>query len=85
MRDGRQHAQGNCVVTQAALRSAASRSLGDAVAELPPAYRKVLILRELHEPSYKEIGRIADVTIAVMSPLARARGLLQRSRLLCDQ
>jgi RNA polymerase sigma-70 factor (ECF subfamily) len=65
---------------QAALRSAESRLLADAVAELPLPFREVLILRELEDLSYKEIARIADVPIGtVMSRLARARSLLQRS------
>ena len=65
---------------QAALRSAESRLLADAVAELPVAFREVLILREIEDLSYKEIARITDVPIGtVMSRLARARGLLQRS------
>jgi RNA polymerase sigma-70 factor (ECF subfamily) len=68
---------------RAALRSAESRLLADAVAALPLAYREVLILRELEELSYKEIARIADIPIGtVMSRLARARSLLQRSPLL---
>jgi RNA polymerase sigma-70 factor (ECF subfamily) len=67
----------------AALRSAESRSLADAVAALPVVFREVLILRELEELSYKEIARIVDIPIGtVMSRLARARGLLQRSPLL---
>ena len=65
---------------QAAIRSAEGRALSDAVAELPLQYREVLVLRELEELSYKEIARIADIPIGtVMSRLARARGLLQRS------
>ena len=68
---------------QAALRSAESRLLADAVAELPLAYREVLILREMEDLSYKEIARIAEIPVGtVMSRLARARGLLQRSPLL---
>ena len=68
---------------QAAQRSGESRLLADAVSELPLAYREVLILRELEELSYKEIARIADIPVGtVMSRLARARGLLQRSPLL---
>jgi RNA polymerase sigma-70 factor (ECF subfamily) len=68
---------------QAALRGADSRTLADAVAELPLAYREVLILREMEELSYKHIARIANIPIGtVMSRLARARGLLQRSPLL---
>jgi RNA polymerase sigma-70 factor, ECF subfamily len=68
---------------RAAQRRGESRSLADAVAELPPVFREVLILRELEELSYKEIARIANVPVGtVMSRLARARGLLQRSPLL---
>lgn len=68
---------------QAYLRRAESKALADAVEALPLAYREVLILREMEELSYKEIASIADVPIGtVMSRLARARGLLQRSPLL---
>lgn len=68
---------------KAALRSAESQLLAGAVAELPLAYREVLILREMEDLSYKEIARIADIPLGtVMSRLARARGLLQRSPLL---
>jgi RNA polymerase sigma-70 factor, ECF subfamily len=66
-----------------AQRSSESRLLADMMAELPLAYREVLILRELEELSYKEIARIADIPVGtVMSRLARARALLQRSPLL---
>ena len=68
---------------QALLRNAESKVLADAVAALPLAYREVLVLRELEELSYKEIARVADIPVGtVMSRLARARGLLQRSPLL---
>ena len=68
---------------QALLRTAEFKALSDAVGALPLGYREVLILRELEELSYKEIARIADIPIGtVMSRLARARGLLQRSPLL---
>jgi RNA polymerase sigma-70 factor, ECF subfamily len=64
----------------ALLRSAESRALAEAVAELPLAFREVLILREFEDLSYREIARIADIPVGtVMSRLARARGLLQRS------
>lgn len=65
---------------QAVLRAAESKSLADAIAALPLVFREVLILRELEELSYKEIARIAEIPIGtVMSRLARARSLLQRS------
>ena len=68
---------------QAAMRKAELRMLADALEELPLQYREVLILRELEELSYKEIARVADIPVGtVMSRLARARGLLQRSPLL---
>jgi RNA polymerase sigma factor (sigma-70 family) len=68
---------------QAALRGSESRLLANAVAQLPLVYREVLILRELEELSYKEIARVADIPVGtVMSRLARARSLLQRSPLL---
>ena len=68
---------------QAAVKKAELRMLADAVAELPLQYREVLVLRELEELSYKEIARVADIPVGtVMSRLARARGLLQRSPLL---
>ena len=65
---------------QAAVRSSESRLLADAVADLPLAYREVLIMREMEDLSYKEIARIADIPVGtVMSRLARARALLQGS------
>ncbi len=67
----------------AAIRAADARALADAVAALPLAYREVLILREMEDLSYKQIARIVDIPIGtVMSRLARARGMLQRSPLL---
>ena len=68
---------------QALLRNAETQALADAIAALPVGFREVLVLRELEELSYKEIARIVDIPIGtVMSRLARARGLLQRSPLL---
>lgn len=65
---------------EAAHRSGESKMLAEAVAALPEAYREVLILRELEDLSYKEIARIVEVPLGtVMSRLARARSLLQRS------
>jgi RNA polymerase sigma-70 factor (ECF subfamily) len=68
---------------QALMRRDDAKALADALAELPLPYREVLILRELESLSYKEIARVADIPIGtVMSRLARARALLQRSPLL---
>jgi RNA polymerase sigma-70 factor (ECF subfamily) len=50
-----------------------------AIRELPHEFREIVVLREMHGLSYKEIGRIADLPIGtVMSRLARARGRLQK-------
>jgi RNA polymerase sigma-70 factor (ECF subfamily) len=68
---------------QTALRNASAAALSEAVAALPLGYREVLILRELEEMSYRDIARVVDIPIGtVMSRLARARALLQRSPLL---
>jgi len=80
-----EQAADNAVPTpeQAALRSASSAALAEAIAELPLGYREVLVLRELEELSYHDIARIVDIPIGtVMSRLARARALLQRSPLV---
>ena len=51
-----------------------------AIAELPLEFREVVILREMEGFSYKEIAELAEVPIGtVMSRLARARKLLQKS------
>ena len=50
-----------------------------ALAQLPPEFREVIVLRELEDYSYKEIAGIAGVPIGtVMSRLARGRKQLQR-------
>ena len=49
-----------------------------ALAELPPAMREVIVLRELEDMSYREIADITNVPIGtVMSRLARARDQLR--------
>lgn len=53
-------------------------SVRDAVQRLPMEFREVVILREVHGYSYKEIGAIVGVPIGtVMSRLARARERLR--------
>jgi RNA polymerase sigma-70 factor (ECF subfamily) len=52
--------------------------LRQALDELPPDYREVIVLRELEGLSYKEIASIAGIPLGtVMSRLARARERLQ--------
>jgi RNA polymerase sigma-70 factor (ECF subfamily) len=51
-----------------------------AIAELPLEFREIVILREMEGFSYREIAELAEVPIGtVMSRLARARKLLQKS------
>jgi len=51
-----------------------------AITELPVEFREIVILREMEGFSYKEIAGLAEVPIGtVMSRLARARKLLQKS------
>ena len=51
--------------------------LRQAIEELPITFREVLILREMEELSYKEIGTLCDLPIGtVMSRLARGRARL---------
>jgi RNA polymerase sigma-70 factor (ECF subfamily) len=68
---------------QSAQAMAELRSLADALTALPLQFREVLVLRELEDMSYREIARVAGIPVGtVMSRLARARALLQRSRSL---
>jgi RNA polymerase sigma-70 factor (ECF subfamily) len=63
----------------AATRTSDARWVRECIATLPPEYREVIVLRELEELSYKEIGAIVEVPLGtVMSRLARARDLLQQ-------
>ncbi len=68
---------------QSAIADADAQALVRAIAALPVIFREVLLLREQEELSYRDIARIVDIPIGtVMSPLARARGLLRQSPLL---
>lgn len=49
-----------------------------AIAALPPAFREVVVLREIEGMSYEDIARIAGIPAGtVMSRLSRARALLR--------
>ena len=63
----------------ALVRASEARWLRACIAALPPDYREVLVLRELEELAYKEIGAIVGIPLGtVMSRLSRARDLLQQ-------
>jgi RNA polymerase sigma-70 factor (ECF subfamily) len=66
-----------------ALQRDRSVRLREALAELPVAFREVLVLRDLEELSYQEIASVARIPIGtVMSRLNRARKQVQSSMLL---
>ena len=48
------------------------------IAELPPAFREAIVLREVNDLSYQEIAAVSGVPVGtVMSRLARARAMLR--------
>jgi len=64
---------------EAALQAQSQRAaVRRAIAELPPEFREVIVLRELEGLSYKEISDVAGVPVGtVMSRLSRARRRLE--------
>ena len=53
------------------------REVNQALEKLPPAFREVIVLKEMNDLSYKEIADIAGIPLGtVMSRLARARKML---------
>jgi RNA polymerase sigma-70 factor (ECF subfamily) len=51
-----------------------------AIEALPPAFREVIVLRELEDMSYEDIARVACIPLGtVMSRLSRARTLLREA------
>lgn len=61
----------------ALIAAADSASVAAALAALPLSFRDVLVLREIHDLSYREIAEATGVPIGtVMSRLARARRLM---------
>jgi RNA polymerase sigma-70 factor (ECF subfamily) len=56
------------------------------IAQLPDAFREVLVLREINDLSYRDIAEITGAPVGtVMSRLARARGLLRDAWLAEDK
>ena len=63
---------------QAAVSSSEQAMLSAAMAELPPVFREVIVLREIEELSYREIADVIGAPVGtVMSRLSRARAELR--------
>ena len=57
-----------------------SQSVMNALAELPLAYREMILLSDVEELSYKEIAEVLSVPIGtVMSRLSRGRAMLREA------
>jgi RNA polymerase sigma-70 factor (ECF subfamily) len=58
----------------AAVQASEQARVQQAIASLPDEFREVIVLREVQDLSYREIGDVVGVPIGtVMSRLARAR------------
>jgi RNA polymerase sigma-70 factor (ECF subfamily) len=69
-----------------AIRAANVNRVRRAIDALPESLREVVVLREMEQLSYKEIGKIAGIPIGtVMSRLARGRMQLQALLVEMDQ
>lgn len=69
-----------------ALRALDAETMRTLIADLPPAFREVIVLREINELSYREIAQVIDVPVGtVMSRLARARALLREGWLAAER
>jgi RNA polymerase sigma-70 factor, ECF subfamily len=63
---------------EAAIQSSEHAMLSAAIGQLPPAFREVIILREIEELSYREVAEIIGAPVGtVMSRLSRARSELR--------
>jgi RNA polymerase sigma factor (sigma-70 family) len=67
------------------LRSQDGVTIRRLIAELPPAFREAIVLREVNDLSYHEIAEVAGVPVGtVMSRLARARSMLRSAWNVAD-
>lgn len=66
-------------------RNDSRETLADALDQLSPDFREVIVLREIEGLSYKEISEVVDVPVGtVMSRLSRARKRLQETLIAGD-
>jgi RNA polymerase sigma-70 factor, ECF subfamily len=62
------------------LRKLDAETIRGMVAELPEAFREVIVLREFEDLSYQEIAKVIDTPLGtVMSRLARGRAMLREA------
>ncbi len=62
------------------LQQESTQTVMNALADLPVAYREMILLSEIEELSYKEIAQVLTVPIGtVMSRLSRARKMLRNA------
>lgn len=86
--DEAQHSMAIADVRSEAARSssAARATLADVFARMSPAFREVIVLRELEGLSYQEISEVVGVPIGtVMSRLSRARKGLQEALMVAHR
>lgn len=77
MEQGDAHRSGVQTPEQVLLLKLDIESVQDALTRLPAPLREIIVLREMHQLSYREIAEIAGIPIGtVMSRLARSRDVL---------
>ena len=70
----------------AALRELDGDTMRSLIANLPAAFREVIVLREINDLSYREIAQVIGAPVGtVMSRLARARSLLREGWLAAEK
>jgi len=68
------------------LRHRDEQSIRDLVSALPEPFREALVLREVHDLSYREIAEIVAAPVGtVMSRLARARSMLRAAWMAAEE
>jgi RNA polymerase sigma-70 factor (ECF subfamily) len=70
----------------AALHRLDAETMRGLIADLPPTFREVIVLREINQLSYREIAQVIDAPVGtVMSRLARARSQLREGWLAAEK
>jgi RNA polymerase sigma-70 factor (ECF subfamily) len=68
------------------LRQHDEQSIRDIVSALPEPFREAIVLREVHDLSYREIAEIVAAPVGtVMSRLARARSMLRAAWMAAEE